>query len=598
MLLSCCVMSLYGGLQDALLQAEKRQLHKARYWHLLLHMPDGKSSEIDSPEFFLSPHGKNDPKAELEATIAALYNETVFDDNATACRYPARKAWLVDELGLEGLPGVEGRAYETLLKRLDPRSATLVFPDAHINSPASMFGHTFIRIDSSYQSKLLSYAVNYAARADQKTENGVVFAVKGLFGGYPGVYSLLPYYDKLKEYSDTEQRDIWEYDLNLTRDEVLRMVRHVWELNRSYSWYYFFDENCSYNMLWLIEAARPQVRLRERFVYQVLPPETLNALAAEGLIVRKHYRPSKRSLLLAYEAALGDEEEQMALALAEGRMAPPSVAALEAKVQTRRYMLEAAAELTEYRYIKADINQSTYTRQLHALLRQRSYLGRGEEIAPETPENPLEGHRTNRLSLQTGWRHGRPIQFIGYRPAYHDISDSGVGFLRGTQIEALNVLLAYRDDAVDVESATLLSIVSLAQRSAFFRPFSWRIRAGWDNDFLSERTDISLRLGAGYSWGSRDAYGYVLIEPLVYFDDDPVSGVGTVAGGVMEWDRRAKMRIEAVQRWYDRGDEQFAVSATQLWRVEQNIALKLHYEYMEKDAGDEVTFKVGMDYFF
>jgi hypothetical protein len=591
-------MSLYGGLQDALLQAEQRQLDKARYWHLLLHMPDGRQSEIDSPEFFLSPKGKNDAKAELEATITALYNETVFDDNATACRYPARKAWLVDKLGLEGLPKVECRAYDTLLKRLDPQSATLVFPDAHINSPASMFGHTFIRIDSSYESKLLSYAVNYAAQADQKTENGVVFAVKGLFGGYPGVYSLLPYYDKLKEYTDTEQRDIWEYDLNLTRDEVLRMVQHVWELNRSYSWYYFFDENCSYNMLWLIEAARPEVRLRERFIYQVLPPETVNAIAAEGLIARKHYRPSKRSLLLAYEAVLGNDEEQMVVDLAEGSMAPVSAASLEKATQKRRYMLEAAAELTEYRYIKADINQSVYTRQLHEMLRQRSYLGRGDEITPETPENPLEGHRTNRLSLQTGWRYGRPIQFIGYRPAYHDISDSAAGFLQGTQIEALNVMLAYSDGAIDVESATLLSIVSLAQRSAFFRPFSWRIKAGWDNDFLSERTDFSLRLGAGYSWGNRDAYGYGLIEPVLYFDDRAVSGVGAVAGGVLEWSSRTKTHVEAAQRWYDTGDEQFVVSATQLWRLQKNIALRLLCEYAQKYGKDEATYKVGIDYFF
>jgi hypothetical protein len=63
---------------------------------------------------------------------------------------------------------------------MDPQSVTLVFSSAHINSPASMFGYTFLRIDSSYESKMLSYAVNYAAGADPDKENGMVFAVKGL----------------------------------------------------------------------------------------------------------------------------------------------------------------------------------------------------------------------------------------------------------------------------------------------------------------------------------------------------------------------------------------------------------------------------------
>jgi len=188
-------------------------------------------SEIDDERFFLAQDGKSNAKNELEATINALVHETRFDDNATACLFPARKRWLQKELDITELADVECKEYNKVLKRLDPQSATIVFPAAHINSPASMFGHTFLRINSSYDSKLLSYAVNYAADTNADTTNGVIFAIKGLLGGYQGRYSLLPYYDKLKEYRDTEQRDIWEYDLNLNKEEVQRMVQHIWELN-------------------------------------------------------------------------------------------------------------------------------------------------------------------------------------------------------------------------------------------------------------------------------------------------------------------------------------------------------------------------------
>jgi len=260
-----------GDLEKAALKAVEEGVYEERYWSLLLHF-DGEKSEIEDPAFFISPNGRFSKKDELLATLETLYNETRFDDNSTACRFPARKRWLEERLGLKGLPQVECREYEEILERVDPVSATLVFPSAHINSPASMFGHTFLRINSSYNSRLLSYAVNYAADADPSKENGVIFAIKGLFGGYYGRYSLLPYYDKLKEYRDTENRDIWEYDLDLDRNETLRMFEHIWEVKDVRSSYYFFTDNCSYEMLWLIEAARPNLHLRDHFLFGVYKP--------------------------------------------------------------------------------------------------------------------------------------------------------------------------------------------------------------------------------------------------------------------------------------------------------------------------------------
>ncbi|MBU1659806.1 DUF4105 domain-containing protein, partial [bacterium] len=223
------------------------KLSDERYWHLLLHMQDGVS-EIDDSRFFFAVDGKTNAKNELFATLDAFFEEQNSEDNSSLCRFPARAAWLQEKLNIHDFPHADCREYDKTLHRLNPQSATLVFPSAHINSPASMFGHTFLRINSAYKSKLLSYAVNYAADANPDDTNAALFAVKGLFGGYFGKYSLLPYYDKLKEYRDTEQRDIWEYDLDLDEKEVLNMVRHIWELNGTQSRYYFFTENCSYNM--------------------------------------------------------------------------------------------------------------------------------------------------------------------------------------------------------------------------------------------------------------------------------------------------------------------------------------------------------------
>ncbi len=604
----CSVILLSIGLHASsaehyLKLANENKLFEDRYWKLLLHVPgNAHVSEIDSPDFFLSPDGFANLQSELNATINALYHEQSLDDNATACRFPARVHWLKQTLHLENLPAVECKEYDALLKRMDPQSASLIFPFAHVNSPASMFGHTFIRIDSSYESKMLSYAINYAAAADPSKENGVIFAIKGLVGGYHGTYSLLPYYEKLKEYRDSDQRDMWEYDLALSQEEVRQMVRHIWELKDTYSWYYFFDENCSYNMLWLIEVARPDVHLRDDFIYQVIPPETVHTINASGIVTKRHYRPSKRTRLLAYEDVLDKDERILSIAIARGEEEPSVVADTNISEQSKRYVLEAASELNQYYYMKAQTPKENYLKRSRTILTQRSELGKGDILPISQPANPLEGHQATRLSLQTGWRNHDPVQFIGFRPANHDLLDSDVGYLRGTQIEFLEALLRYEDDKLDIEKLTLLSIASIAQRSDFFTPFSWRMKTGWDTEYLGEKSRFMASVGAGFSWGNEHGYIYVMADPLFYYGTDFTAAVGTSLGITLYENTALKTNLEGTHRWYDSGDKQWIAKFSQNIRLDHNLALKLQYEYIDKALDNHTyrwnTYRLSLDYFF
>lgn len=67
-----------------------------------------------------------------------------------------------------------------------------------MGNPSSMFGHTLLRLDPKDQQQLnlVSYAVNYAATV--AGNDNWSYAWKGLTGQYPGEYSLMPYYRKVK----------------------------------------------------------------------------------------------------------------------------------------------------------------------------------------------------------------------------------------------------------------------------------------------------------------------------------------------------------------------------------------------------------------
>lgn len=557
-------------------------------------------SEIDDKKFFFAKDGKINAKNELEATIDAFFNEDRLDDNSSACRFPARKRWLKEKLNIEDFPEAECKEYDSIIKRLNPKSVTLVFPSAHINSPASMFGHTFLRINSAYNSKLLSYAVNYAADADPSKENAVLFAVKGIFGGYFGKYSLLPYYEKLKEYRDSEQRDVWEYDLDFSADETLRMVEHMWELNDTHSHYYFFTENCSYNMLWFLEIARESLNLREHFTYQVIPLETAHAVDAEKIIANDFYRPSKRTTILKYEELIEDKNIELVKSIIS--KTTTSLELLESNIskQQKMYILEASIELLEYQYSKSEIDKDSYLELFHEFSKSRASLGQGEKIEIIAPPNPIKSHRAIRATIGAGVKDKETSLFIGIRPAYHDLEDSSCGFLRGTQIEFLNLELFHSKEKTDIEKATILSIVSLAQRSKFFDNLSWRAKFGWDKNSLEQSTKFISTVGAGFSWGGELGYAYVMIDPLYYPDSKTKSAIGSSIGIVFDKNAYINTNIEATKRLYENNKKQNIFAVSQNFKLKQNSQLRFKYDYIERDLIDskEESLRVYLDLYF
>ncbi|HVC08533.1 MAG TPA: DUF4105 domain-containing protein [Elusimicrobiota bacterium] len=193
--------------------------------------------------------------------MAAFSEEAKNPDEQAQCRFPARYAWLDSKLHFDPA-NLAPRACPLLdrwKQKLSAQSVSVVFASAYLDNPSSMYGHTFLLIHHAGRpadERLLDYAVNYAARAD--TANGVLFAIDGLAGVFPGRYSAMPYYLKVQEYSNLESRDLWEYRLNLSSATLGRLINHIWEMRSASFPYYFFNRNCSYELLPLLDAADPR----------------------------------------------------------------------------------------------------------------------------------------------------------------------------------------------------------------------------------------------------------------------------------------------------------------------------------------------------
>jgi hypothetical protein len=578
-------------------QASISQMAFHRAWQVLLRYrpaSEGWQSLVDDRAYFLSEQGKSNPEAELSASIEALYLPAELGDEHFSCRFPARTEWLMSTLAIEpaSLPRAECRKLEEALATVRPRSAVLVFPAAHNNGPASMFGHTLLRIGSTYESELLSHAINYAAHSTDS--NGLIYAFKGLFGFYNGYFTVLPYYEKLNEYNDLEHRDVWEYQLNLTEAEVRRLVLHSWEQQQIASDYYFFDENCSFMLLFLLEAARPELRLAEsywqRSSFWVIPVDTISTIRAAGLVEKVSYRPalatriSHRASLLRQDLRETAHAVAMQKTSAEEFLNDQRLAAAE-----RQQVLELSSEYLRYRYSRRELTEDEFKRQFLPILQARSRLGPGEVVVASLaqPSLPEQGHKAGLVTAGTGARDSRSYLELGWRPAYHALLDADEGFTRGAQINFLSLRGRYylNDNSLRLQSLKVVDIVSLAPRDLFFKPVSWKVNGGVQRKLFADGTDklyLGLNTGGGLAWSLlSDHLVYVMAEADLNASDrwqhKTAIGAGGTAGLLLSptknW--KAHLSINAMAYTIEKHEE-YRIIAEQSYRLNRQLAILLH----------------------
>lgn len=491
------------------------------YWQRLLRDPapdDGHyASNVTLPGFFLSTDGAQDAEAELRATLTALAApDTTGKDDHAACRFPARRQWLAQQLPEQAAhwPQPACPAVSAWLQGLDAAQATLVFASDYLNNPSSMFGHTLLRLDASTQTddtRLLAYAINYSAQTN--TNNGLEFAYKGLTGGYPGAFSLLPYYEKVKEYNDWESRDLWEYELTLSRDEVRTLVLTYRDWEGVTSPYYFLSRNCSYELLGLLEMARPGLRLQARFKVDAIPSDTLRAVLEQpGLLKRVTWRAASGTRQAATVARNDRATNRAALAL----MTQPEAAlpALTPVQQARA--LETAYDDLYVRHVNREADPLSSPVILRRLLQRRSQMDMPDQrVAPARPAvDPAHGHDTARWSLGFGHDDENSLR-IGLRPAYHDWLDASAGYRAGARVDFLDVNLRAGPSGLGVQSASVVAIDSLAPANGLRTPLSWSMRLGVDQALSDRPGDprnhglavVEGGAGAAFTLAGQTCYG-------------------------------------------------------------------------------------------
>ena len=200
--------------------------------------------------------------------------------------------------------------------------------------------------------------------------------------------------------------------------------------------------------------------------------------------------------------------------------------------------------------------------------------------------NPDTAHHAARVTLGQGWDEDSSPFLIGWRPAYHDLSEDDTGHLSGAQIEFFDLLVGIEDGKVDLEKLTILSLASITPVSQFFKPLSWRMKAGWDRDYGDGGSSFVTRIGAGSAIGNEKYFGYVLSEPEIRVGPAFDLGIGFTTGGSISWGARMKTLAEGSMVAYLNSNTLTEATLTHQWQMNSSAGLFAQMESIHQSSSD------------
>lgn len=597
-------------------------------WLKLLHyrstFTGGWKSEADGKDFFIHPEGRTNPRAELDAAIASFGQTKTPTGKHPICKFPLRFKWLNKELNYPwkdvSLLGCE--KYIQFFSKLAAKKAHIVFSSYYLSNPNSAFGHTllrFSRFEEEGETELLDYGINYSA--DAKTSNPFTYALYGLTGGFKGKFAAIPYYYKIREYSDAEFRDLWSYELKLNQSQVLEMVDHIWELGSTYFDYFYFQENCSYHLLGLLDVVLEDKRLTDKFRLFTIPADTIRVLEEEGLLKKGKRRPSTYSRLLAESKKLSSSEESLAKKLAQN---PEKASSLDPQNPANAEILDTS--LTAFDYY----NSEKILLDHGPTMEKKSFLLRARAMNPLITEEPkaTEGvisspaliHPPTRLSLTEGYQDERgKFTRIEIRLALHDLLDPPKGALDRGELEMFKFSGSFREKNYRrtewiFDEFTILNLKNYPLQNTWASHLAWEIALGLKQDrdldcFDCPGGEVRGSVGNTVDLGER-AFLAILLNSNLFlqsrFQENYRFGVGPKLTGRIQFSDAWGIRLDTFYHWntYSQRDsftdQLLVIEGETRYHLNSRLSLLLRGGVQKFDHSSSETFEAetGLQYFF
>jgi hypothetical protein len=389
----------------------------------------------------------------------------------------------------------------------------LGYAGPYSSSPASAFGHLFLVVPSGSDNPLPLWEV-VTFGADTQGAGPLRFIGVGVFGGFLGSYQRVPFHEKITEYEQLQDRDLWLVRLILTDRQRGDLAERLAGTSGQWYPYTFFGQNCAYYLQLLLAEAigtLPEPR------GITSPIAVIEAAFSSGIAGPAFYRRSWSGRLRQLSGDLSAD--------VKARLTPRDwlstaadtswISGLSADDRhfVQQYFAGQASGLQSP--VSAESNRGIA---LLRLLNGRAGLGRsnlGVESIGEPIPSPLF-HRYGRFSFSSlNANKAGPRLSVRYRAALHDFWDSSLGH---RPINAMDLLAIEVSSPVGRVKPRIEQVVLFSQRA--LGPSDWiTSRKSWMLELLGRRGglygadvfQLEARVGVGKTIrAGRSSYLYGL----------------------------------------------------------------------------------------
>lgn len=419
----------------------------------------------------------------------------------------------------------------------------------------------------------------------------------------PGAFDINPYYFKVREYNNFESRDLWEYDLNFSHEEVAMVVASIWELIDINFNYHYFSENCSYRILSILETARPSLDLTSNLKSQVMPADTVQTLNENpNLISRINYRPSVRATFEHRYKSLTEEEQNRLQKFSRHEHLAELTEGLSEL--SKQNVLDTAIDYLDYRYPKEILRKEGKYSFKKNVLAERASLKTTSDILTVPPpvlEAPHEAHGSRRWGLGQRESNNESSLLLEVKLSLHDLLDPKYGYPPTAQITMGQLGLSWSElnKEFALDKFILYEVISLAPLDDFKDASSWRLKfaieRGYESNCFGLCRWTELSGGSGFTktfWSNLEASFWVRLTTQGSSDFiDKNWNIGAGPGASLRWN---------VDRWalfadvFYRYDYQSLVHENRLyklginWSLNKSLGVRLNTESMNSIQGADL----------
>lgn len=446
-----------------------------------MHYYNGEN-QIISNEFYLSDSRlPSDEKKEFINMIDSNEGELV------ACNFPARYTFLKKEYNLPNFNLKNCEPLEKFIESFPKDEISIVFSSEYTNNPSSAFGHTLLLFTQEGESKDLGDVIHFAA----KTPNDGFFkySYNGMTGKYKGYFIKEPFFKKVYEYNTLEQRFMHIYTLDLSNDEIMFILYHLYELRKATFKYYFLDGNCASQTTDLLNIVLDKNRDLSQIYY--LPIDVVQE--NQNLIKAKEvYIPLLSKLDIQFKQMSYKEKELFLKQTFD----------YNSSYEMSDLVKESLVDLTIFNFRKLRKIHKNYDE-----IMKLEYIP--NEISNKENE-PLDSAKPSNLEIGYFYN-GNKFLNIGYRPLFIDFFDIQNNKMQESTVKTFSWNLNINNETVILNNFDLINIQSFVITKKYYRPLSWKINSGLNKDNKDKVIKFNNEIGLGKTYSIVDNINTTLL---------------------------------------------------------------------------------------